>query len=456
MAIQRYDIPRPASKGGGFETRYWSPLNTPVLNEAGEVQYIIHQVEDVTDLVKLKEKQTEYTAFNEQMKREIDERRTVEAKLRESEKSARASEKFANEEKKKFEALFSISPAALALLIGPEHHVEKANAGFHELFGECDIIGKRIFDALPELKSTAVQEALDQVFTTGEPYSVTEFKLSLKRSPQEAPEDVYIDYTCQRIANGSGRPYGVFFHAVDVTDKVIARVIRERFVATLSHDLRNPLSTARMSTQLAFRQFDQPAPLRQNLSRVLRNLARADRMIQDLLDVNRIKAGQKLSVQASECDLKKVFSESLEELSVVHGNRFHLQSPDQVMGYWGCDDLRRVIENLCKNAVKYGAPDSPITVVIQAQEERVLFSVHNTGSVIPAEQQEKLFEAFQRSADAQQSGKQGWGLGLALVKGIAEAHGGSVSVTSTPHDGTTFTVFLPWDARSQNHEKESE
>ncbi|MFL5815188.1 MAG: ATP-binding protein [Bdellovibrionia bacterium] len=449
MAIQKYDIPRPASQGGGFEARYWSPLNTPVLNEAGEVQYIIHQVEDVTDLVKLKEKEVEYTAFNEQMKREIDERRKVEAKLR-------ASEKFINEERKKFEALFTVSPAAMALLNGPDHMLEKANAGFYELFGECDILGKSILEVFPELRGTALKGMLDQVFATGEPYSATEFKLSIRRIPQETPEDIYIDYTCQRISNGSGRPYGVFIHAVNVTDQVIARMLRERFVATLSHDLRNPLSTARMSTQLALRNRNKPDALEQNLSRITRSLARADRMIQDLLDVNRIKAGQKLSVQATECDLKKIFSESLEELSVVHGNRFHLQSPDHVSGYWGCDDLRRVLENLCNNAVKYGAPESPITVFIQPEEERVLFSVHNTGSVIPAEQRDTLFEAFQRSVDAQESGKQGWGLGLALVRGIAEAHGGAVSVTSTPNEGTTFTVTLPWDARSRNHEKESE
>jgi signal transduction histidine kinase len=109
--------------------------------------------------------------------------------------------------------------------------------------------------------------------------------------------------------------------------------------------------------------------------------------------------------------------------------------------------LRRVIENLCTNAVKYGLADTPITITLKAEAERVQLSVHNYGPVIPKEQQSRLFEAFQRAPSAEQSGKRGWGLGLTLVRGITEAHGGSVEVASSEKEGTTFTVSLPWDTR---------
>ena len=68
MAVQKYDIQRPASQGGGFEERYWSPLNSPVLDKEGNLQYIIHRVEDVTDFVRLKQKGIEQDKLAEDLK----------------------------------------------------------------------------------------------------------------------------------------------------------------------------------------------------------------------------------------------------------------------------------------------------------------------------------------------------------------------------------------------------
>ncbi|HET9450512.1 MAG TPA: ATP-binding protein, partial [Aggregicoccus sp.] len=78
---------------------------------------------------------------------------------------------------------------------------------------------------------------------------------------------------------------------------------------------------------------------------------------------------------------------------------------------------------------------------------RAQVAVHNEGSYIPAEQQESLFQAFLRSEEAERSPQRGWGLGLPLVRAVAEAHGGSIEVASDPQRGTTFTLDLPLDAR---------
>jgi signal transduction histidine kinase len=80
-------------------------------------------------------------------------------------------------------------------------------------------------------------------------------------------------------------------------------------------------------------------------------------------------------------------------------------------------------------------------------DARVLLSVHNLGPVIPVDEQDRLFEAYHRAATAEFSGKPGWGLGLALVKEVVEAHGGIVKAESYPKEGTTFTIDLPLDAR---------
>jgi len=112
-----------------------------------------------------------------------------------------------------------------------------------------------------------------------------------------------------------------------------------------------------------------------------------------------------------------------------------------------CEALRRAFENLGSNAVKYGSNDKPITFAVGQQSGRVFVRVHNHGSHIPIEEQETIFQAFRRTREAMASGKHGWGLGLALVRGVAEAHGGSVAVDSLSERGTTFVIDMPVDAR---------
>jgi len=105
------------------------------------------------------------------------------------------------------------------------------------------------------------------------------------------------------------------------------------------------------------------------------------------------------------------------------------------------------VENLTTNALKYGDHDYPITITVSETHGRGNVAVHNHGPVIPAEKRETLFRAFQRLTDAEMSGKTGWGLGLAQVRAVAEAHGGSIGVDSVPDRGTTFTIDIPLDAR---------
>ena len=81
----------------------------------------------------------------------------------------------------------------------------------------------------------------------------------------------------------------------------------------------------------------------------------------------------------------------------------------------------------------------------------MFLQVHNFGTIIPQEDQDNLFRAYHRAPSAHHSGKQGWGIGLALVKGIAEAHGGVVKAESYPKEGTTFTVDLPINGEAASH-----
>ena len=175
---------------------------------------------------------------------------------------------------------------------------------------------------------------------------------------------------------------------------------------------------------------------------------RVETMLQDLLDTFQVRAGKPLPIKVLYQDLKKTAQEAVTVLTTIHGSRFVLKTPDSLYSNFCKDAVLRAIENLANNAVKYGDTRSPITISIaEHPPQQVEISVHNHGNPLVAEEQAKLFAPFHRAPFAKESGKRGWGLGLTLVQGVAKAHGGSVSVDSSPERGTTFTLLLPKEPR---------
>jgi PAS domain S-box-containing protein len=222
----------------------------------------------------------------------------------------------------------------------------------------------------------------------------------------------------------------------------------ERFVIELSHDIRTPLAAAGSSMEAITRSACNDTRHFAMAERAMNSVRRIDQLMTDLLDVSRIKAGQHVALQLQQCDLRKIAVEVADELTPTHGDRFVVRPTTPVIGYWDGADLKRVIENLCSNAAKYGEPETPVTISLEPVKDRVLLKVHNFGEVIPPEHQTLLFEPFRRGLSAADPRKKGWGLGLALVRGITEAHGGVVKVESYPKEGTTFTLDLPVDPRA--------
>lgn len=225
------------------------------------------------------------------------------------------------------------------------------------------------------------------------------------------------------------------------------RDLREQFVSVLAHELRGPLSSVRAAAQLLLRQPERMDERRDLASRIDKNITRLDVMIRDLLDASRLHAGGRLPLRLDTADLGAIAQEIVEEMRVLHGERFTLQAEREVRGVWSAEELRRALWNLLGNAVKYGAPGRPVTLRVQRVPEGARVSIHNEGPTIPAEEQERIFELFSRSRQVGQDTQEGWGLGLFLVRGCAEAHGGHVSVRSEPGQGTTFILELPWDSR---------
>jgi signal transduction histidine kinase len=147
----------------------------------------------------------------------------------------------------------------------------------------------------------------------------------------------------------------------------------------------------------------------------------------------------------------------VEEMTRLHGDRFVVRAEPDVAGYWSWEAMRRVLENLLTNAVKYSNPESPITISIGVGKgDKMRMSVHNEGAALSPEDQVRIFRPFERGRSAEQSHQRGWGIGLTLVQGIIDAHGGTIGVESTPKGGTTFTIENPMDSRPyQPHEPTS-
>ncbi|MCC5647346.1 HAMP domain-containing histidine kinase [Nostoc sp. CHAB 5824] len=219
------------------------------------------------------------------------------------------------------------------------------------------------------------------------------------------------------------------------------RDIQELFMVTLTHDLRGPLNVIKMGTHLTMRRLDRGDTHMNIAAKMLSAIDRLDSMIQNLLDASRLRTGQSLKFEFEECDLDRLLQDVVEDLSFSYGERFVVVSDSEIRSDCSPKEIRRVIENLAINAVKYGAPSTPITFTLQQTENQISLTIHNEGNPIAQDARSILFQQFRRTTSAED--QTGWGLGLFLAKSIIEAHQGTIEVESAKDKGTSFIIKLP-------------
>jgi signal transduction histidine kinase len=221
---------------------------------------------------------------------------------------------------------------------------------------------------------------------------------------------------------------------------------RERFAAALTHDMRGPLAATVNGLQLILISND-PAQIRIAASKALTNAQRMSSMVDELLDTMAFHSGENIQLSMTRVAMSEVVDEVLADAGVVHGPRFRFDE-HAVHGWWDRSAIKRAVENLVSNAVKYGAPDTPITLKVDEVHARLLLSVHNEGPPIPPHEQECIFQMYRRAELAQRGDPQGWGIGLPYVRAVAESHGGSIGLDSSHERGTTFYIDIPMDGRA--------
>ncbi|HYO55004.1 ATP-binding protein [Archangium sp.] len=228
-----------------------------------------------------------------------------------------------------------------------------------------------------------------------------------------------------------------------------ARLLREaqaalELIGVAAHDLGNPLQALQlMLGKLRRAPPADPDKLREVLTAAVRHTQRLGRLLHNLLDLSRLSSG-KLELEVGEVDLAELVHEAVErhaEQAVEAGSRLELDVEPGVVGRWDRLRLERVLTNLLSNAFKYGK-GRPIELRVERTGGHGRLTVRDHGPGIPLEQQRSIFERFKK-APARGEKKEGFGLGLYIVRQLVEAHGGSILVESREGEGATFTVELP-------------
>jgi len=314
------------------------------------------------------------------------------------------------------------------------------NTAAERLFGykASEIVGKSIRTLLPAVRADDFFSILDRI-RRGE--RIAHYETIRKRKDGSLVE---VSLTISPIYDEEGRIVGASKIARDLTAvREAQREIeqtRQLFLATLGHDLRNPLNTIVVS--LAHLQNRIPEDLRDVPKRMMASANRMARMIEELLDFTRARMGGGMPMILGPGDLCEICKAVINEFQAQHPNRIHLTARGDFRGQWDADRLSQMFGNLLANALDHGSPDSPVEVSLNREDGTARLDVRNQGPTIPEEVRQEVFQPFRQLKDRSRRGTRGLGLGLFITCEIVRSHGGSIEIRSENGE-TTLTVRLP-------------
>jgi PAS domain S-box-containing protein len=531
MPAHRYDIRLPAVDGGGFEERYWHPVNAPVLTGNGDVEYIVHRVEEATpkatrDAVQILESITEgfftldrhwrfdyvnqeaqrilgrslhdlagkvlwqaypgleATPFESAYRRSMVERekasftafyaahdrwyevtsfpapegisvyfRDVSAqKKMEAERERLVVE--SERQRSIYETALDSTPD-FVYVFDLEHRALYANEALLRTWGVADVRGKKWMDlGYEQWHADMHDREIDQVIATRAPIR-GEIPFTGTNGTR-----VY-DYIFAPVLDPQGEVVAVAGTTRDITERQSSeQAIREQaerlsesdrekdeFLATLSHELRNPLAPLRNSIALlrmADNSNEKSAPVHAMMERQVNHLVR---LVDDLLEMSRISRGT-LSLQRDRVELAAVVRNAVETsdpLIRAGGHELAVTLPPDPVWLRG-DPVRlaQILANLLNNAAKYTDDGGHIALRASKDGEQAVISVRDNGIGIAPEALPRMFEMFSRGDRDSGRSQGGLGIGLALSRRLAQMHDGTLEARSDgPGTGSEFTVRLP-------------
>lgn len=432
MALQKYDIRTPS---GEFEERYWDPLNSPVLDDEGNVIYIIHRVEDATDEILTARHLRRESAALANEKRERKQVESVLAKLRESEA--------------RYRLLIDMMPQNVWTTDPEGHHTFFSRRWYDYSGGTLEeSVGEGWTKWIHPDDKARTLARWQRSLETGEPYEI-EYRF------RDADGDYHWFLgKAMPLRNDAGEIIEWFGTSTDISEAKRLEQERERLTESqaalmrgFSHDVRNPLTVADMSAQL-LELAEPPDSDHANVQRIRRSIRTSLRLIDKLLEVARGEAGH-LDIECRPTDVARAARDLVDDFAgpaSAAGIRLTAVPPDDLQADTDEIRMRQILTNLLSNAVKY-APKSDVKVDAELRHsggpqdgDWIAITVADTGPGIPADKREVIFQEYTRlDPEAQQ----GAGIGLAISRRIAHLLGGDLTVESEAGRGTTFTLWLP-------------
>lgn len=326
--------------------------------------------------------------------------------------------------------------------------IMRINAAALQILGihKTDVVGDWFPRRIVAVKENGepielIDRAITRVFLTGK--AISEKSYYLRKNGQKVP----VSQTVSPIIL-EGRPVGAIIIFRDITLEYEVDRMKSDFISLASHQLRTPLTSINMYSQMLSAGYmgkmteQQQAPLRN----IIEAGKRMSQLINTLLNITRIESGT-IVINQKYFDMNSLTKEVVEELSLeakdkmvslaLHkARRQPLVRTDQVL-------MKEILTNLIANAIKYTPKEGSVTVELSVRERNVLFSVADTGVGIPRYSQSKIFSKFFRAPNVMHRETTGTGLGLYMVKGMAERLGASVWFESELGKGSTFYLSLP-------------
>jgi PAS domain S-box-containing protein len=304
-----------------------------------------------------------------------------------------------------------------------------------------ELLGRSLWEAVPDLLGTRFE---------------SDFRLAMLREVPASFEEFFEPYHIWFEVRAYPAREGLSVYFSDVTvrklkEQELRRAIhsRDEFLSIASHELRTPITSLKLQTQIMKRSINQKDPAAFSEEKVTKlvnvfdgQVERIIRLVDDMLDIARISTG-KLTITKGPVNLGDLVTELVDRyrsLFAAQGCELILDCEAGVIGSWDSFRIEQVVANLLTNAARY-APGKPVKVSVKKEGSEAVLKVKDQGIGIAEENQKRIFQRFERAGPVAETG--GLGLGLYIVRSIVEMHGGKIDLESTLGRGSTFEVRLP-------------